>query len=73
MTRRWIIRLLAESDVDHAARWYEEQQTGIGFRFLDALDHLFERIRDAPMQFPAVSTDVRRAMLQHFRTPSTSA
>ena len=66
MARRWILRPLAESDLDHAATWYEDQQPGLGLRFLDAADQLFERLRLTPQQFPLVLTDVRRALLPTF-------
>jgi len=66
MARRWILRPLAESDLDHAASWYEDQRSGVGLRFLEAADRLFERVRVSPLQFPLVSTDVRRALLQTF-------
>jgi plasmid stabilization system protein ParE len=66
MARRWIVRPLAESDLDRAASWYEDQRPGVGLRFLDAADELFERLRASPLQFPLVSTDVRRALLHTF-------
>jgi hypothetical protein len=55
MARRWIVRPLAQGDIDDAVTWYEQQQSGLGSRFLDALDHVFKRVRDAPLQFPAIS------------------
>lgn len=66
MSRRWVVRPLAESDIDQAASWYESQRTGLGLRFLDATDQLFDRLRVSPLQFPVVSTDVRRALLHTF-------
>lgn len=66
MSRRWIVRPLAESDIAQAASWYENQRTGLGLRFLDAADQLFDRLRASPLQFPLVSTDVRRALLHTF-------
>lgn len=66
MVRRWIVRPLAESDIDQAAQWYEDQQPGLGFRFLDVLDQVMERIRTAPLQFPSISANVRRALLHTF-------
>lgn len=66
MARRWIVRPSAETDLDEAARWYDDQRAGLGLRFLDAVDVLFDRIRATPLQFPHVSTDVRRALLQTF-------
>lgn len=66
MSRRWIVRPLAESDIAQAATWYENQRTDLGLRFLDATDQLFDRLRVSPLQFPLVSTDVRRALLHTF-------
>lgn len=66
MARQWIVRPLAETDIGRAARWYDDQQTGLGSRFLDAVDKVFERIRIAPMQFPLVTTNGRRALLHTF-------
>ena len=43
MTRRWTVRPLAQADIDDAVSWYEQQQSGLGSRFLDVLDHVFER------------------------------
>jgi plasmid stabilization system protein ParE len=66
MSRRFIVRPLAEVDLEHAARWYDEEQTGLGSRFLSAVDQVFERIRERPQQFPVVSGDIRRALLPTF-------
>jgi len=66
MPRRWIIRPLAESDLHNAALWYEDQKAGLGMRFLDAVDQLFDRLRQNSLQFPLVSPDVRRALLHTF-------
>ena len=66
MSRRWIVRPPAEADIAQAATWYENQSPGLGLRFLDAADQLFRRLRDSPLQFPFVSTDVHRALLHTF-------
>ena len=66
MTRRWIVRPLAEADLDGAATRYEDQQSGLGSRFLDAVDHVVNRVRETPLQFPSVSVGIRRALLQTF-------
>jgi hypothetical protein len=55
MTRQWIVRPLAQADLDDAATWYEGQQSGLGSRFLDAVDHVLNRVRETPLQFPSVS------------------
>mgnify|MGYP001574658795 CR=1 FL=1 len=46
--------------------WYEDQQSGLGSRFLDELELVFGRIVDNPRQFPLVDGDVHRALLRHF-------
>jgi hypothetical protein len=52
MTRHWIVRPLAQTDLEDAATWYERQQSGLGLRFLDALDHVFNRVRESRSNSP---------------------
>jgi plasmid stabilization system protein ParE len=66
MARGFIVRPLAEIDLEQAANWYDEEQTGLGSRFLSDVDQVFERIRERPQQFPVVSGDIRRALLRTF-------
>jgi plasmid stabilization system protein ParE len=66
MDRRFVVRPLAEADLEQAANWYDEEQAGLGSRFLSDVDQVFERIRERPQQFPAVSGDIRRALLHTF-------
>jgi plasmid stabilization system protein ParE len=66
MSRRFIVRPLAEADLDNAARWYDEERPGFATRFLSEVDRTFARIREQPLQFPIVSRGVRRALLQTF-------
>ena len=66
MARGFIVRPLAEADLEQAANWYDEEQVGLGSRFLSDVDQVFERIRERPQQFPAVSGDIRRALLHTF-------
>jgi len=48
MDRRFIVRPLAEADLEQAANWYDEEQAGLGSRFLSDVDQVFERIRERP-------------------------
>ena len=66
MSRRFIVRPLAEADLENAARWYEEERAGLAERFLSDVDRTFARIRERPLQFPTVAGDVRRALLHTF-------
>jgi plasmid stabilization system protein ParE len=66
MARQFIVRPLAEADLENAARWYDEERPGLADRFLSDVDRTFARIRERPLQFPAVAGDVRRALLHTF-------
>ena|SRR5687768_2956808 len=66
MARRFIVRPLAEADLEDAARWYEAESAGLTDRFLTDVDSTFVRIRERPLQFPTVASDVRRALLHTF-------
>ena len=66
MSRRFIVRPLAEADLEDAARWYDDERAGLAERFLSDVDRTFARIRERPLQFPAVAGDVRRALLHTF-------
>lgn len=66
MTRRFIVRPLSEADLEDAARWYDDERAGLADRFLSDVDQTFARIRERPLQFPTVSSGVRRALLHTF-------
>jgi len=51
MTWALIIRPEAESDVLHAAEWYESRLDGLGADFLDQVNRLLDSIRRNPRQF----------------------
>lgn len=66
MARRFIVRPLAEADLENAARWYNEERAVLAERFLGDVDRTFARIREQPFQFPKVAGEVRRALLHTF-------
>ena len=66
MSRRFIVRPLAEADLENAAQWYDEERPGLAERFLKDVDRSFVRLREQPLQFPVVAGDVRRALLHTF-------
>ena len=61
-----IVRPQSDLDIQAAAFWYEDQQSGLGARFLNELDQVFQRIEENPHQFPRLAGDVRRALLRRF-------
>ena len=66
MAFRLIIRPEAELDIESSALWYEQQQRGLGDRFLDGLNEVFVRVTEQPLRFPQIRKNVRRALLGRF-------
>jgi toxin ParE1/3/4 len=66
VTFRLRLRQVAVSDIAEARSWYEAQQSGLGQRFLEAIDAAFERIQSRPLAFPIVQRDARRALVGRF-------
>ena len=56
----------AERDIDAAAIWYENESTGVGKQFLDAVGAALSRVEEDPHNFPVVHRDKRRALLKRF-------
>ena len=61
-----VVRPEAELDTYEAALWYESERPGLGLAFLQAVRAVFARMTEAPLQFPVVAADVRRALLARF-------
>lgn len=66
MTRRFVLRARAESDLRLAFQWYESQRAGLGRQFLDAVRERLESVRSYPEANPVVYRDVRRAVVSRF-------
>jgi toxin ParE1/3/4 len=66
MARRVVVQPQSDLGIQAAAVWYEDQRSGLGSRFLDELDLVFQRIKDNPRQFPRVEGNVHRALFRHF-------
>ena len=64
--RKLRVRPEAEADAFAAALWYEAERLGLGAEFLEATRTGFRRIEEAPLQFPVVFRDIRRAILHRF-------
>jgi len=60
------VRPEAELDIFEAALWYDREQSGLGGEFLKAVRYVFGRIEEGALQFPLVTTDIRRAILRRF-------
>jgi plasmid stabilization system protein ParE len=60
------LRPEAELDLSDAALWYEEQRPGLGHQLLDEVLAIFSKLAEAPLQYPIVHRNTRRALIQRF-------
>jgi plasmid stabilization system protein ParE len=56
----------ARAEFDEAIVWYEASLPGLGERFAERIEEVFERISAAPGLYPRVFEDVRRVTLGRF-------
>ncbi len=61
-----IFRPAAAADVEHAYRWYEAQQAGLGEDFLAGVSTVIESLMAYPERFPIVHRQTRRVHLRRF-------
>lgn len=66
MSFRVYIRPEAETDIEEAALWYEEQRQGLGQEFLDEVLGLCKTISENPAMYPVVHRHTRRALIRRF-------
>jgi len=61
-----IIEPAAEEDILIGYQWYEERQAGLGTRFLEALEALFDQILENPRLYLELVPGVRRSVTRTF-------
>ena len=66
MTLPVSFRKLARDDVEQAISRYGAERPALALAFAESLDTDVARVRETPLQFPAVRGEVRRAMLGRF-------
>jgi plasmid stabilization system protein ParE len=66
MSHGLIVGPEAEQDIAHAFAWYEARQGGLGLRFLEELELVFERIRHRPLEAPVLYRGTRRILTREF-------
>ena len=54
-----IISIFAKTDLSDASKWYENQQKGLGKRFLNEMKEAFNLICNNPTGFPVHYDDCR--------------
>lgn len=66
MSRQVEIRRAAEADMLEAFAWYENEQVGLGDRFLQCAEECMERVAERPDSFKIVKAKVRVAEVRWF-------
>ena len=61
-----IIEPAAEEDIFIGYQWYEDRQIGLGTKFLEALETLFDQILDNPQLYLESIRGVRRSVTRTF-------
>jgi len=56
----------AITEADEAARFYEERQTGLSKRFIEALTDTVSRIRRNPRLYPKIYKEIRKCRVLRF-------
>lgn len=66
MNRRTFVRPEAQINISEAAVWYEQQETGLGHRFMGEIRQSLKSISRMPYRFPMIENGVRRLLLHRF-------
>lgn len=56
----------SDADIEAAFEWYESEQPGLGFEFLDEVRAVYTRILDGPLKYQALRSGIRRALARRF-------
>lgn len=60
------IKPSAEIDLEDAFYFYEHKQTGLGSRFLTAIENAYSQILERPLIYREISPDIRRGPTRIF-------
>ena len=66
MSATVLFRRVARSEFDEATDWYERRRSGLGPRFVMAVQGVLDRIVNQPDFYPLVEGDVREARVRRF-------
>ena len=66
LKRSFFIVPEAETEVQEAFAWYEQQSVGLGHEFLRAADTCVSSIQRNPLAYPTAHGQTRRALLRKF-------
>ena len=66
MTPRLVFRRQAEAELLDARDWYDDQRTELGGIFATEVDRALRGIVEAPLAYPRVQGEMRRALVRRF-------
>ena len=66
MSYTLIFHQLALEEIQDAHDWYEQQRTGLGVEFMDAIDEVMQHILSNPKSHPVAHQQRRRALPARF-------
>jgi toxin ParE1/3/4 len=66
VTPRLVLRPQAETELLDARDWYEDQRPGLGVAFVTEVNRALAGILRAPLAYPRVHGETRRALLRRF-------
>ena len=55
-----------ELDIEAAFEWYEREDAGLGFQFLDEVRAAYVRVLDHPVGYQDLRSGIRRALTRRF-------
>jgi toxin ParE1/3/4 len=61
-----VLRPEAQTDLLAARDWYEQQRSGLGVAFTEAVEQMFDRIHVMPELYGLALANVRRGKLRRF-------
>jgi toxin ParE1/3/4 len=55
-----------DADIEAAFQWYEREEPGLGFEFIDELRNSYRRILNGPRKYQELRSGIRRATTRRF-------
>lgn len=66
MSYNLVIQSEAIIDIQEAFEWYEEQNSGLGFDFIEEVENGYDKICNHPKYYIAINTHFRRLKINRF-------
>jgi plasmid stabilization system protein ParE len=66
MRRRLVVEPDVEAEIADAAHWYNQENPGLGARFVAAVDEAVDKAVQQPFQYQTIMSGVRRVPVNKF-------